>query len=85
MKTETDSYESKRGEAPTRRRPRPAADLVFDYKDVDLLRRFLTEEGKIVPARMSRLNRKQQTDLTIAVKRARQLALLPFAGSIFGE
>jgi len=85
MKTETDAYESKGGGAPTRRRPRPAADLVFDYKDVDLLRRFLTEEGKIVPARMSRLNRKQQTDLTVAVKRARQLALLPFAGSIFSE
>jgi ribosomal protein S18 len=85
MKTETDAYESKGGGATARRRPRPAADLVFDYKDVDLLRRFLTEEGKIVPARMSRLNRKQQSNLTTEVKRARQLALLPFAGSLYTE
>ena len=84
MKHEQDSGEAK-GSAAPRRRPRPAADMTFDYKDVDLLRRFLTEEGKIVPARMSRLNRHQQRQLTREVKRARQLAMLPFAGSIYND
>ncbi len=61
-----------------RRRPRPAPDLVFDYKEVDVLRQFVTEQGKIVPARVSRLSAKQQRDLAVAVKRARQVALLPY-------
>ncbi|MBL7716742.1 MAG: 30S ribosomal protein S18 [Bdellovibrionales bacterium] len=62
-----------------RRRFRPAVDLVFDYKDTDGLKQFLAEGGKIVPARVSRLSRKQQRKLTTAVKRARQLALLPIS------
>lgn len=62
-----------------RRRPRPPVDLIFDYKDIDSLRQFLSDGGKIVPARVSRLSRKQQRVLTTEVKRARQLALLPFS------
>ena len=62
-----------------RRRPRPPVDLIFDYKDIDSLRQFLSDGGKIVPARVSRLSRKQQRQLTTEVKRARQLALLPFS------
>ncbi|OLP19271.1 30S ribosomal protein S18 [Leptolyngbya sp. 'hensonii'] len=50
----------------------------IDYKDVDLLRKFITERGKILPRRITGLTAKQQRDLTIAVKRARILALLPF-------
>ncbi|MEB3360052.1 MAG: 30S ribosomal protein S18 [Synechococcales bacterium] len=50
----------------------------IDYKDVDLLRRFITERGKILPRRITGLTAKQQRDLTQAVKRARVLALLPF-------
>jgi small subunit ribosomal protein S18 len=50
----------------------------IDYKDVDLLRRFITERGKILPRRITGLTAKQQRDLTQAVKRARILALLPF-------
>jgi small subunit ribosomal protein S18 len=51
---------------------------VIDYKDVELLSKFLTEQGKILPRRMTGLTTKQQTRLTKAVKRARMLSLLPF-------
>lgn len=50
----------------------------IDYKDVDLLRKFITERGKILPRRITGLTSKQQRDLTLAVKRARIVALLPF-------
>jgi small subunit ribosomal protein S18 len=50
----------------------------IDYKDVELLRKFITERGKILPRRITGLTAKQQRDLTTAVKRARLLALLPF-------
>ncbi|MDM9381972.1 MULTISPECIES: 30S ribosomal protein S18 [unclassified Chlorogloeopsis] len=50
----------------------------IDYKDVDLLRKFITERGKILPRRITGLTAKQQRDLTLAIKRARILALLPF-------
>ena len=50
----------------------------IDYKDVELLSKFLTEQGKILPRRVTGLTTKQQTNLTKAVKRARILALLPF-------
>lgn len=59
-----------------KRRPRPAKDTNFDYKDVELLQQFVSPGGKIVAARVSRLNAKQQRQLTRAVKRARQLALI---------
>lgn len=50
----------------------------IDYKDVDLLRRFITERGKILPRRITGLTAKQQRDITTAIKRARTVALLPF-------
>lgn len=50
----------------------------IDYKDVDLLRKFITERGKILPRRITGLTAKQQRDLTVAIKRARVIALLPF-------
>ena len=50
----------------------------LDYKDVDLLKKFITERGKILPRRLTGLTAKQQRDLTNAVKRARIVALLPF-------
>jgi small subunit ribosomal protein S18 len=61
-----------------RRRPRPSNDLVFDYKDVELLKQFVSEHGKIVPRRISHLSAKQQRSLRSAVKNARKLALLPY-------
>jgi small subunit ribosomal protein S18 len=61
-------------------RPKRVLDpqIVFDYKDVQLLRRFVTEHGKIVPRRISGASAQQQRDLTIAVKRARMVALLGY-------
>lgn len=50
----------------------------IDYKDVELLRKFITERGKILPRRITGLTAKQQRDLTTAIKRARHVALLPF-------
>ena len=50
----------------------------IDYKDVDLLKKFITERGKILPRRLTGLTAKQRRDLTNAVKRARIVALLPF-------
>ena len=54
------------------------ADFVFDYKDPQQLKYFITERGKIVPRRISGLSAKQQRALTLAVKRARNIALLPY-------
>jgi small subunit ribosomal protein S18 len=51
----------------------------IDYKDVDTLRRYVTEEGKIRPRRQTNVCSKCQRALAIAVKRARHLALLPYA------
>lgn len=50
----------------------------IDYKDVDLLRKFVTERGKILPRRITGLTCKQQRDLTLAIKRSRIVALMPF-------
>jgi small subunit ribosomal protein S18 len=50
----------------------------IDYKDVDLLRKFITDRGKILPRRISGLTAQQQRALTLAVKRARIIALLPY-------
>ena len=62
-----------------RRRVSPIKpDEPIDYKDVDLLRKFITERGKILPRRITGLTAKQQRDLTTAIKRARILALLPY-------
>jgi small subunit ribosomal protein S18 len=64
-------------------RPKRVLDptIRFDYKDVQLLKRFVTEHGKIVPRRISGASAMQQRELTLAVKRARVLALLPFAST----
>ncbi|MBA2748367.1 MAG: 30S ribosomal protein S18 [Tatlockia sp.] len=50
----------------------------IDYKDIDLLRKFVTERGKILPRRITGLTSKQQRDLALAIKRARIVALMPF-------
>ncbi|AOW98197.1 MAG: 30S ribosomal protein S18 [Moorea sp. SIO1F2] len=53
-------------------------DEPIDYKDVELLRKFITERGKILPRRITNLTTQQQRKLTTAIKRARFLALLPY-------
>ena len=50
----------------------------IDYKDTAKLRRYISERGKIAPRRISGNCAKHQRQLTIAIKRARQIALLPF-------
>lgn len=50
----------------------------IDYKDVDLLKRFISERGKILPRRVTGTSAKYQRQLTKAIKRARQMALLPY-------
>ena len=55
--------------------------LVIDYKDPRTLRYFTTERGKIIPRRISGCCARHQRDLTEAIKRARHIALLPFAAT----
>ena len=50
----------------------------IDYKDVDLLKRFISERGKILPRRVTGTSAKNQRKLTVAIKRARVMGLLPF-------
>lgn len=52
---------------------------VIDYKDVAKLRRFISERGKILPRRVTGTCARHQRELTVAIKRARHLALLPFS------
>jgi len=52
----------------------------IDYKDVNKLRRFVTEKGKILPRRQTGVCAKHQRELTTAIKRARFMALLPYVG-----
>ena len=53
----------------------------FDYKDPQQLKYFISDRGKITPRRVSGLSAKQQRALTLAVKRARNIALLPYTDS----
>ena len=53
---------------------------VIDYKDVNRLKKFITESGKMLPRRMSGTCAKHQRELSKAIKRARVAALLPFKG-----
>ena len=50
----------------------------IDYKDVELLKRFISANGKIIPRRVTGTSAKYQRQLAAAIKRARQMALLPY-------
>jgi small subunit ribosomal protein S18 len=52
--------------------------VYIDYKDVGLLKHYVTERGKIIPRRITGTSARHQRMLTQAIKRARQIALLPF-------
>ncbi|MFQ6977233.1 MAG: 30S ribosomal protein S18 [Oscillibacter sp.] len=77
-----------RKQSPSRRRPEPQAQKVcqfcvdkceyIDYKDAAKLRRFISERSKILPRRTTGTCAMHQRQLTEAIKRARQIALLPF-------
>jgi len=62
-----------------RKYTRVNADVV-DYKDLNLLRRFLSDKGKTRGRRVTGLSRRHQRQLSVAVKRAREIALLPYVG-----
>ena len=50
----------------------------INYKEIDLLRKFISKQGKILPRRLTGLNSKQQKQMSTCIKRARILSLLPF-------
>jgi small subunit ribosomal protein S18 len=58
---------------------------VIDYKQADLLRRFVSEDGKIRPRRQTGTCARHQRELATAIKRARHIALLPYTGQSFSE
>ena len=61
-----------------RRSKRKVCAFCVDYKDINKLRKFVTERGKILPRRISGTCAKHQRQLTDAIKRSRNIALLPF-------
>jgi small subunit ribosomal protein S18 len=68
---------------PAKNRPNPldrAGIEYVDYKDTDLLRKFVSDRGKIRSRRVTRVSAQQQRQLAKAVKNAREMALLPYAG-----
>lgn len=50
----------------------------IDYKDIDMLKRYVSDRGKMMPSRITGVSAKYQRQLTTAIKRARQIALLPY-------
>lgn len=78
-----DEPRRRRGPREDRFRPRKYARINvdhIDYKDLTLLRRFLSDRGKTRSRRVTGLSRKHQQQFATAVKRARELALLPYVG-----
>jgi small subunit ribosomal protein S18 len=61
-----------------RRRPRTVIPDYVDWKDVDYLKQFIPERGKIMPRRISGITAKDQRRIATAIKRARSMAMLPF-------
>ncbi len=61
-----------------RRRPRQVIPDYIDWKDVDYLKQYIPERGKIMPRRISGISAKDQRRIAKAIKRARMMALLPF-------
>ncbi|PWI17138.1 30S ribosomal protein S18 [Streptomyces sp. Act143] len=69
---------------PAKNRPNPldAAGITYiDYKDTDLLRKFVSDRGKIRSRRVTRVTAQQQRQLARAIKNAREMALLPYSSA----
>ena len=64
-----------------RKKTDPLKSVNIDYKDVKLLRKFISERGKIVPRRISGTSAKSQRQLANAINRARYIALLPYVAN----
>lgn len=60
-------------------------NVLIDYKQVDMLRRYITDDGKIRPRRQTGTCARHQRELAREIKRARHLALLPFVGEDWTE
>ncbi len=74
---------SRRNKEPMRKRRDPFSgkDVYYiDYKETKLLERFINDQGKILPRRITGVSAKNQRRVTEAIKRARHMALLPFVG-----
>ena len=54
-------------------------DLKIDYKDVRMLRKYITDQGKIIPRRVSGNCARHQREMTRAIKRARNISLIPYS------
>jgi small subunit ribosomal protein S18 len=90
--TDQNSNESERFSGPRRFIARPkvcqfCADktIAIDYKQYDVLRKLVTEDGKIRPRRQTGTCARHQRVLAIAIKRARHIALLPFTGERWSD
>ncbi|UCM89773.1 30S ribosomal protein S18 [Streptomyces marincola] len=77
------SRQTRRGsDRPARPNPLFAAGITYiDYKDTDLLRKFISDRGKIRSRRVTRLTVKQQRQMARAISNAREMALLPYPGT----
>jgi len=62
----------------TNKKVKRVIDSYIDYKDSKQLQKFLTDQGKIIPRRITGLTAIQHRELVVAIKRARHLAILPF-------
>ncbi len=84
MANTRDAGSARRGKRFNERiRPRKYTKITaenIDYKDLTLLRRFISDKGKTRSRRVTGLSRKHQAQLGVAVKRAREVALLPYVG-----
>ncbi|QIY97434.1 30S ribosomal protein S18 [Streptomyces sp. S1D4-11] len=73
---------------PAKSRPNPLdrdGITYIDYKDTDLLRKFISDRGKIRSRRVTRVTAQQQRMLARAIKNAREMALLPYSGTGTGR
>ncbi|MFH8975256.1 30S ribosomal protein S18 [Streptomyces sp. NPDC017890] len=81
MPRKSDRSDRKSDSRSARPRPNPLdrAEVTYiDYKDTDLLRKFISDRGKIRSRRVTRVTSQQQRQLARAVKNAREMALLPY-------
>lgn len=74
-------HESNRKPKKPRSNPLVAAGITYvDYKDTDLLRKFISDRGKIRGRRVTHVTAQQQRQIAVAIKNAREMALLPYSG-----
>ena len=77
LKTDKRTYNFKQRSCPLSIKDAPKVD----YKNIKLLKRFISEKGKMLPSRITSVSTKKQRELSKAVKRARFIALLPYVNN----